>query len=166
MKIIDNVTLAPFTTFKLGGKARYFAAAESRDELLEAVRFAGQAGVPYMIMGGGSNLLVADRGYDGLVIRNQMKGLERYKKDGVTYIGVGAGENWDDFVKYTVSEGLYGIENLSGIPGSVGATPIQNVGAYGADVSSTIAWVEVLNTDTMEFEILTNNQCNFSSIII
>ena len=130
--------------------------------MVEAVRFAGKAGVPFMVLGGGSNLLISDEGYDGLVIRNQIGGLEHYKKNDATYLGVGAGENWDDFVALTVDKNLYGLENLSGIPGSVGATPIQNVGAYGADVSQVIAWVEALNTESMEFELFTNSQCDFS----
>jgi len=161
MKILDNVSLSPFTTFKLGGKARYFTAVETKEDLIDAVRWSKQTGTPYMVIGEGSNILVSDDGFSGLIIRNQISGLENYEKNEETYLGVGSGENWDDFVALTVKKGLYGIENLSGIPGSVGATPIQNIGAYGRDVGSVISWVEALNTETMEVELLTNNQCQF-----
>ncbi len=161
MKILQNVSLKPFTTFQLGGRAEYFAAVSTKDELTDAVRFSRQAGIPYMVLGGGSNLLVSDDGYQGLIIRNQIKGVSRYEKGAHIFLGVGAGESWDDLVAYTVKQNLHGIENLSGIPGSVGATPIQNVGAYGQEVQNTISWVEVFNPATMEFELLTNRQCEF-----
>lgn len=162
MKILKNVPLKNFSTFKLGGNARYFAVARSVDDLKEAIRWARRASVPYMILGGGSNILISDEGYDGLVIKNQIIGREVYEKNGMVFISAGAGENWDTFVSDMVKRGLYGVENLSGIPGSVGATPIQNVGAYGVEAKDVLSWVEALNTKTMETELFPNSKCDFN----
>lgn len=161
MKIQEGVPLKHHSTFKLGGNAEYFVIANDKYDLREAVMWAKAAGLPYMVIGEGSNILFSDHGFDGLIIRNNIKGYEFYQKNGSIYVGVGAGENWDDFVADMVRRGLRGIENLSGIPGSVGATPIQNVGAYGREVCDVIAWVEALNTETLETELFTNKQCRF-----
>ena len=118
-------------------------------------------GIPYIVAGEFSNILFSDRGYRGLIIKNNLKGYEFFEKNDAVYVGVKAGENWDSFVSKMIKRDLYGLENLSGIPGSVGATPIQNVGAYGADVSNIISWVEVLNVDTFETELFSNRQCTF-----
>ena len=159
MRILRNVPLKNFSTFHLGGNAKYFTAVRTKDELKEAIKWARRAGVPYFILGGGSNVLFSDKGFDGLVIRNQITGRESYKKDGSVFLTAGAGEDWDDFVKETVDRGLYGLENLSGIPGTVGATPVQNVGAYGTEIKDTLAWVEALNADTLETELIRNADC-------
>ena len=159
MRILRNVPLKNFSTFHLGGNAKYFTVVRTKDELKEAIRWAKRTNMPYFILGGGSNVLFSDKGFDGLVIRNQIEGRESYTKDGSVFLTAGAGEDWDSFVKETVDRGLYGLENLSGIPGTVGATPVQNVGAYGAEVKDTLAWVEALNADTLETEILRNTDC-------
>ncbi len=140
--------LADFTTVHLGGPARAFARAETEDELIDAVRSADAAGGPVLILGGGSNLVVADEGFDGTVIQVATRGVDRGPGPGE--LTAAAGEEWDGVVARTVAEGLAGLECLSGIPGLTGATPMQNVGAYGQEVSDTItrvrAWDRVAGT--------------------
>lgn len=169
MKFLENIKLAEYTTFKIGGPARFFCAVSSEGELVEAVKFAqtykagGANGLPILVLGGGSNMLVSDAGYAGLVIKNEIKGIENTPEatDDVATILVGAGESWDGFVEYAVGRGLFGLENLSAIPGTVGATPVQNIGAYGAEVSQTIESVRALDTTAMTFVVLPNNDCQF-----
>jgi len=127
LKIERDIPLAPFTTLGIGGPARFFVHVTNVDELREALALNDRV----FILGGGSNLLIADEGFDGLVIRIDLRGIE-FQGD---VAKVAAGEPWDDFVAMAVDRGLAGIECLSGIPGLTGATPIQNVGAYGQDVS-------------------------------
>lgn len=141
-------TLAGHTTLRLGGPARRWVRATTETELVTAVREADEAGEPLLVLGGGSNLVVADHGFDGTVVEVATRGITADVdcEDDLACLGavsvvVAAGEDWDSFVARTVSEGWVGVEALSGIPGSVGATPIQNVGAYGQDVSQTIASV-------------------------
>src|SRR5579859_1023710 len=133
--------LADYTTLRLGGPARAFARAETEDELIDAVRSADAAGERVLILGGGSNLVVADEGFDGTVIQVATRGVVRHGAPGE--LTVAAGEEWDGVVARTVAEGLAGLECLSGIPGLTGATPMQNVGAYGQEVSDTITGVRV-----------------------
>ena len=161
MKISKNIPLKRYSSFNLGGNADFFVSVSSVEELREAIHTSRAMGIPYLVAGEFSNILFSDTGFRGLIIKNNIKGYEFFEKNGAVYVGVGAGENWDSFVLKMVSRGLYGIENLSGIPGSVGATPIQNVGAYGTEVSNLISWVEVLNTDTLEVELFSNRQCEF-----
>jgi len=155
LHIERDVPLAPFTTIGIGGPARFFIHVTSVDELREALAWA--AGHRLFILGGGSNLLIPDEGFDGVVIRMDLRGID--EKDGV--VKVAAGEPWDAFVEYAVNKDLAGIECLSGIPGLTGATPIQNVGAYGQDVSETIDRVEALDRTTGELIEFTNEQCRF-----
>lgn len=157
VKIQENVPLAPFTTFKVGGPARYFIEAASEDELREAFRWAEQGGLRPFVLGGGSNLLVADEGFDGLVLRIVLRGV---KQDGDRF-EVGAGEGWDEFVDRAVAANCAGVECLAGIPGSVGATPVQNVGAYGQEVAETIQSVRALDRNGGEFVELTAEDCRF-----
>jgi UDP-N-acetylmuramate dehydrogenase len=161
MKIARNIPLNRHSSFNLGGKADYFVSVTNIEELIKAIKSARMMGIPFLVAGGFSNMLFSDEGFRGLIIRNDIKGYEFFEKNGNIFVSAGAGESWDSFVKNMIKRGLYGLENLSGIPGSVGATPIQNVGAYGREVSDMISWVEVLNTETLEREILTNRQCNF-----
>lgn len=142
MKIRQDVPLAPYTTFGIGGPARFFAEAETEAEVIEAVRWAEGNAVPLFVLGGGSNLLVSDAGFAGLVLRMQIAGIEPC---GPGCFDVGAGENWDQLVDRVVAEGCAGMECLAGIPGSVGGTPVQNVGAYGQEVSETITSVRVFD---------------------
>ena len=131
--------LASLTTARVGGPARRYLEAETEDELIIAVRAADEAGEPLLIIGGGSNLLISDEGFDGAVIRIATRGMEIREAEGNTAVlRAEAGQPWDELVAYTLSQGYSGLEALSGIPGLAGATPVQNVGAYGADVSQSI----------------------------
>ena len=161
MEILKNVPLNIHSTFKLGGSASYFIVVNDVEELKEAVAFAKSIDQPHLVAGGFSNMLFGDGGYEGVVIKNGIGGYEFFEKNGSVFVGAGAGVSWDQFVQDMIDRDLYGVENLSGIPGSVGATPIQNVGAYGTEVSDVISWVEVLNTETMETELFTNRMCDF-----
>lgn len=158
MEFREDIPLAPYTTFKIGGPARWFAEAATEDDILEAVKFARSRDLPLFPLGGGSNLLVSDAGYPGLVLRIALKGVEQ-QGDSFT---VAAGEDWDGFVSRAVEQGCAGIECLAGIPGTAGGTPIQNVGAYGQEVSETIAGVRALDLSTMQFREFTNAECGFA----
>ncbi len=157
-----DVPLAPLTTLRIGGPARYFAEARAEDEMLEAFSFAELKRLPIFILGGGSNALVADEGFPGLVIHVSFKGVSwRDEGDKVTVIAQ-AGEDWDELVRQCVERDLAGVECLSGIPGSVGGTPVQNVGAYGQEVSETIISVRVFDRSAGRFAELSNAECQFS----
>ncbi len=157
----ENVTLAPFTTMRVGGPARFFIRIKSADVLSGVLKFATEKNLPTFILGGGSNIVVSDRGWDGLVIKMEMDG-EVFEEiaDGMRVI-VGAGVGWDHVVAETVSRGLPGLENLSAIPGSVGAAPVQNIGAYGREVKNFIEWVEVWDPRTCAVKKLSNKECDF-----
>jgi UDP-N-acetylmuramate dehydrogenase len=141
----EGVPLAPLTTLGVGGPARYYGRAVSRREVLELVSWAEDRRLPLLVLGGGSNLVVADAGFPGLVLHVALEGLAWSHEGRDVEVRVGAGENWDGLVAEAVGRGLAGVECLSGIPGAVGATPIQNVGAYGQDVAETIKAVEALD---------------------
>ncbi len=156
-KLLD-APLAPLTTFRLGGPARCLVHATSDDEVIDAVRAADATGTPLLLIGGGSNLVIGDDGFDGTAVRVATTGLTL---DG-TRLELAAGENWSEAVARTVEAGLAGVECLAGIPGSAGATPIQNVGAYGQEVSSVIT--EVVAYDRVEDRTVTipAAECGFS----
>ncbi len=138
MNIRENVPLAPLTTLGVGGHARFFVRAENSEDLQAAIRFAETRELPLFVLGGGSNVVISDRGWPGLVLQIGISGItQQDAQDKIRFV-VGAGENWDSFVEHCVSSNCAGVECLSGIPGSVGGTPIQNVGAYGQEVSETI----------------------------
>lgn len=158
MQFLEHVPLAPYTTFKIGGPARWFGEAATEADILEAVEFARARNIPLFPLGGGSNLLVSDAGFPGFVMHIALKGIEQ-QNDQFT---VAAGENWDDFVSHAVERDFSGIECLAGIPGTVGGTPIQNVGAYGQEVSETIASVRALNLATLKFQEFSNADSGFS----
>lgn len=158
MEFREHVTLAPFTTFKIGGPARWFAEAATESEILEAVDFARSRDLPLFALGGGSNLLVSDGGFPGLVLRIGLKGIELQGN----VFHVAAGEDWDGLVSHAIEREYAGIECLAGIPGSAGGTPIQNVGAYGQEVSETIITVRLLSLDTLKFEEFSNADCGFA----
>ncbi|MEO6724003.1 MAG: UDP-N-acetylmuramate dehydrogenase, partial [Blastocatellia bacterium] len=149
--------LAPFTTLGIGGSARFFAEVRSEIDLIEAIAFAERQQLPVFILGGGSNVLVADEGFSGLVIRIAIKGIE-WRED----VTAGAGEDWDAFAGQCVERNLAGVECLSGIPGSVGGTPVQNVGAYGQEVSETITNVRAFDRQSKQIVDLNNADCQFS----
>jgi len=157
MKIEENVPLSDLTTFHIGGPARYVATVTSVDELAEALDFSQGKGLDFKILGGGSNVLASDDGFDGSVIHTALRGIEF---DGAT-VTVGAGEEWDALVAQSVAHGLWGLENLSGIPGSVGGAIVGGIGAYGASVGEHLAWVETFNTQTRQVERFANADCQF-----
>ncbi len=155
---LHDAPLAPLTTFRLGGPATRLVTATTDDEVIAAVREADAAGTPLLVIGGGSNLVIGDKGFDGTALRVATRG---FSLDG-TKLELAAGEVWTDAVARTVAAGLAGVECLAGIPGSAGATPIQNVGAYGQDVSSTLTEVDAYDRRTGERVTLTNAECAFS----
>ncbi|HEV2402266.1 MAG TPA: UDP-N-acetylmuramate dehydrogenase [Candidatus Sulfotelmatobacter sp.] len=164
MVLQENVPLAPLTTFRLGGPARYLVEARSTAEVAEAVAFAESRNLPLFVLGGGSNLVVADEGWPGLVLKVAITGIEQRSGEhqGKVTFEVGAGESWDAFVAQAVAANCAGVECLSGIPGSVGGTPVQNVGAYGQEVSETIESVQVFDRKDGQSRELCNEACGFS----
>lgn len=161
MKIRENVALGPFTTFGIGGPARWFVEAASEAEIVEAVGWARERSLPLFVLGGGSNLLVSDAGFAGLVLRVALKGIATQDEAGSRVYRVAAGEDWDGFVERAVEDNCAGIECLAGIPGTVGGTPVQNVGAYGQEVSETIQGVRVLDLETLLFREIPAQECGF-----
>ena len=161
MQIQENIPLAPLTTFKVGGPARYFVDAATEAEVKNAIAYAAERQLPLFVLGGGSNLVISDDGWPGLVLKISIDGIHSCSARGSRYFQAGAGAHWDTLVAQTVAEKCAGVECLSGIPGSVGGTPIQNVGAYGQEVSQTISYVRVLEISTGEIIELTNAECGF-----
>jgi UDP-N-acetylmuramate dehydrogenase len=168
LSISENISLRDMTTFKVGGPARYFCEITTEDELCEAIDFAkkvknptGGPGVPFFILGGGSNILIADEGFPGLVIKMAIGTIFFEKTECGVEVSVGAGQNWDAFVAKCVTAELYGLENLSGIPGTVGAAPVQNIGAYGVEVKDVIQSVRVFDTQKNAFADLSATDCHF-----
>jgi len=163
--LLENIPLAPLTTIKIGGPARYFVEAANAGEVHEAVTFAHSRDLPLFVLGGGSNLLIADAGWPGMVLKIAIQGIDQrsgHDEDGKILFDAGAGESWDKFVSHAVMARCAGIECLSGIPGSVGGTPVQNVGAYGQEVAETIASVQVLDLKDNQVRELCPEACGFS----
>lgn len=158
MHLREQVALAPFTTFGIGGPARWLAEVEDEPSFLEAIRFARERSLPIFVLGGGSNVLASDEGFPGLVLHIALRGIHQ----DANRFQVAAGEDWDAFVSLAVSRGFGGIECLAGIPGTVGGTPVQNVGAYGQEVSTTIASVRVLDLKSLNFSDLPPATCSFA----
>jgi UDP-N-acetylmuramate dehydrogenase len=158
----ENIPLAPLTTFQVGGPARYFVEAHSEHEVAEAVAYAFARRLPLFVLGGGSNLVVSDDGWPGLVLKVSLAGVEFEGDLQKMLFHAGAGENWDSLVALAVSKNCGGIECLSGIPGTVGGTPVQNVGAYGQEVSETITRVRALEIATGRIVEMSNSDCGFS----
>ncbi|MBW8804970.1 MAG: UDP-N-acetylmuramate dehydrogenase [Catenulisporales bacterium] len=145
-----SAPLAPLTTLRVGGPARRMVTATTEQEIVETVKDCDARGEPLLILAGGSNLLIGDDGFDGTVLKIATTGVTRQKTCSGLRLGVAAGHDWDAFAAEAVSLGAVGVEALSGIPGSAGATPIQNVGAYGQEVSQSIAWIRALDRQTGE----------------
>ncbi len=158
MLLKENQPLAPFTTLGIGGPARWFVEAEIVDDLIEAAYWAREHELELFVLGGGSNLLVADAGFKGIVVRVGLKGIEQQGD----LFRCGAGEDWDSFVSLAAAQGYAGIECLAGIPGTVGGTPVQNVGAYGQEVESVIERVRVFDLEKWEHAELPKSQCGFA----
>jgi UDP-N-acetylmuramate dehydrogenase len=165
MLLQENIPLAPLTTLRIGGAARFFVEAQSRIDVEEAVAFARTKRLALFILGGGSNLVVADSGWPGLVLKMAIPGIEQRpgtNDEGKVLFDAGAGESWDRFVSHAVMAQCAGVECLSGIPGSVGGTPVQNVGAYGQEVADTIDSVEVFDRKSNQVRELCREACGFS----
>jgi len=162
VSVRENVSLAPLTTLKIGGSAKYFAEVHSSDQMLSGIRWADGRGLPVFVLGGGSNIVVSDQGFPGLVLHNAISGIEMQAETGdSTLVTAGSGEQWDDLVKLAVANNLAGVECLSGIPGSVGATPIQNVGAYGQEVSETMVRLAALDKAAGTTVVIDSTECGF-----
>lgn len=150
-----DVSLSLHTTFHTGGNAKYFISVSSVEQLKSAVLFSREKALPFFVLGGGSNLLVSDEGFLGVVIKINILGVEwKDVSSSAVEVTMGAGENWDYVVGLSVERALSGFENLSGIPGTVGATPVQNIGAYGSEIKDTISLVEVFDTSEMVVKTL------------
>ena len=158
----EHIPLAPLTTMRVGGSARYFFNVSSVDELREALDFAKAQKLPFFVLGRGSNIIVSDNGFPGVVIKMEIRGIHYEKCGGKIRVIAEAGETWDAFVNKTITRGLYGLENLSFIPGTVGAAPVQNTGAYGVEVKDSVEWVEAINKNTFELKRFSNKECCFS----
>jgi UDP-N-acetylmuramate dehydrogenase len=161
IKPAAHVPLAPMTTLGVGGHARWFTCAETVEDVAAASRWCGDAGVPLVVLGGGTNMVVADEGVDGLVLQVAIRGADFGPRGSRTTLRLGAGEPWDGSVAAAVSQGLAGLECLSGIPGSVGGTPVQNVGAYGQEVAQTIVEVTALDRQSGDIVTLGGGECGF-----
>lgn len=162
MEVKQNVSLAEYTTLGVGGNARYFVTVHSVDELQEALSFAEEKHIPLLTLGGGSNVLISDDGFSGLVIFIELSGISFEDiDDNTVHVRAWAGEHWDQLVALCVEKGLHGIENLSGIPGLVGAAPVQNIGAYGVELKDTLISVDVFDTKEKKVCTMTREDCNF-----
>ncbi len=161
IQIEENVVLAPYTTMRTGGPARFFVRAITADDLSEAFDFAKEKSLPIFVLGGGSNIIVPDEGFLGLVIKIEIKGITYEETAFGAHVISGAGEVWDSLVCDVVERGLCGIENLSLIPGTVGGAAVQNIGAYGAEVRESILWVEAFDVTTGTIKIFLSDECAF-----
>lgn len=160
-RLVVNQPLAPLTTLGVGGVAEYYFLAETADDVVSACGWAKQRQLPIWILSGGSNLVVSDAGVPGLIIDIQLRGMSIERQGPIVFVKAAAGENWDDLVAQVVKRGHHGLEGLSGIPGRVGATPIQNVGAYGQDVAQSLVCLEAYDRLEHAVVAITNEQCQF-----
>jgi UDP-N-acetylmuramate dehydrogenase len=165
MLVEENKPLAPFTTIGIGGPARWFVEAARESDVTEAIAWAREHHAELFVLGGGSNLLISDAGFDGLVLHIALRGVAvdvtNYQATERIY-QVGAGENWDEFVQQTVLDNCAGIECLAGIPGTVGGTPVQNVGAYGQEIASVVERVRAFDSKELGFVEFSAADCNFA----
>lgn len=159
----ENIRLSDFTTIKLGGRARYFCECIDEEQIIECLGFAEKENLRLQVLGGGSNTIFADEGFDGIILKTAMKNITLFGKGGNDEVTVTAeaGVSWDDFVIFCTGQGFAGVECLSGIPGTVGATPIQNVGAYGQEVSEIITEVTAIEISTHNKIVFSNSDCRF-----
>ena len=163
MQIQKDILLSDFTTIRLGGKAKYFCQCMHEEEIIECLEFARKEKLKVQILGGGSNIVFSDKGFNGLVIKIVLKGMSVFGKGESNDVEITskAGEDWDSFMLFCVSEGFSGLECLSGIPGNVGAAPIQNIGAYGHEVNETIVDVTAIDKNTFVKRTFSNKECKF-----
>ena len=163
MHVQKDVSLADHSTMRLGGVAKFLANITEPEQIPDALAWAKEQNVPIIMIGSGSNIVWADKGFAGLVLVNKIRGFKLTAlKDGTSYAYVGAGENWDKVVGRTVREGLHGIEALSLIPGTAGATPVQNVGAYGQEIADTLVCVEAYDAKEKKFVTIPDEYCQFA----
>lgn len=163
MDVHVNIPLKNYTTMQLGGPARFMTEVHTSADVGPVCKNALAQNIPIFVLGGGSNVLAHDEGYNGLILRNRIPGFEVVADDPAgTTIKVGAGENWDEVVRRTVEMGLSGIEALSAIPGTAGAAPVQNIGAYGQEISETLVSLEAYDIKADQYVVLQNADCNFS----
>lgn len=163
MNVLENVSLTAYSTMGLGGTAAYLVEVTSRMEVLEALSWAGTRKLPAVMIGGGSNIIWSDDGFPGLVLVDKIMGYQAFEEDETNvYLTLGSGEPWDSVVERSVAAGLTGIEALSLIPGTAGATPIQNVGGYGQEISQTLTTVEAFDTQAGDFVVIPGSDCGFS----
>jgi UDP-N-acetylmuramate dehydrogenase len=163
LEILSNIPLAPLTTFGVGGPARWFADASTEDDVVAAADWARERRMPLFVLGGGSNLVVSDAGFNGLVLHVVLRGIESERTAaGELLLRAAAGEPWENCVRQALEASAAGIECLSGIPGTAGGTPVQNVGAYGQEVSSVIDGVRAFDLNERTFVELTAAECGFS----
>lgn len=163
MEVHTNIPLKNFTTMKLGGPARFMVEARTPEEVKTVYDNAASKNLPIFILGGGSNVIARDEGFVGIVIRIRIPGFEIVADDiNTTTIKIGAGESWDSVVKRTVDMHLSGIEAMSMIPGTAGAAPVQNVGAYGQEIADTLVSLEAYDSQTKSFVVLQNEACGFA----
>lgn len=162
MRIEENKSLSSFTTFRTGGPARFLVTVDTKDEIPKTVLFAREKNLPIVPIGHGSNMLPPDEGLNAVLLRYSPQTIsEEIKEDGRVRITAEAGAVWDDVVAYAVSRGLWGIENLAAIPGTMGAAVVQNIGAYGSVIGDTLYSVEVYDTETNSFRIFFQQECDF-----
>lgn len=163
VQIEENVSLAPYTTLRIGGKVRFLACIRSEADLLDAVGFSRKHELPAFVLGGGSNLVVPDERFPGLVLKMELpESIVRTDSAGSIYLDVSAGTEWDSLVLRLCEQGISGMESMAGIPGLVGGAPIQNIGAYGQEVSETVDAVRALDLGSLSFVELTKEQCGFA----
>jgi UDP-N-acetylmuramate dehydrogenase len=162
LNLQKNIPLNNYSTMRLGGKARYLLDIKNPNQIPKAVSWAEEKSLPLLMIGGGSNIIFKDEGFGGLVLVNKIMGFELSKTGGGAVLTIGAGENWDKVVDRTVQQGLSGVEQLSLIPGSTGATPIQNVGAYGREISEVLINVQAYDTRQQQMVTIDKTGCRFS----
>jgi UDP-N-acetylmuramate dehydrogenase len=161
LTILEKVPLSGYTTFGVGGPAKCFVEVSTQEEASQAIVYACELELPLFILGGGSNVLISDNGFPGLVILNRIKGFSVAQNDEMVNVTAGGGEDWQYFADWCVAKGWQGVECLTGIPGTVGASPVQNIGAYGQEVSQTIVNVNALETAKAKAVHFGKDQCSF-----
>jgi len=161
MIVREQIPLASLTTLRVGGNAQFVLECESREDVGAAILFAQDQNLPWSALGEGSNVLALDEGYNGVVIALRIPGITAVDSNESVILTAGAGVSWDALVKEAAAQNLWGLENLAGIPGTVGAAPVQNIGAYGAEVKDTLYEIEVFDTETGDMRIFSNKECAF-----
>lgn len=161
-EIQENVSLIDYSTMRLGGSAKYLCNISSPSQVGAVIEWANEKNIPYVMIGGGSNVIWSDSGYPGIIMVNKIMGYDVQDRDDQQYLTIGAGENWDSVVDRSVQAGLSGIEQLSLIPGTMGATPIQNVGAYGREIADVLICVQAYDVDQKKIVVIPKTDCGFA----